>query len=140
NNNCLIRLAYHNPGEDKGSYSNSMTVGEDEITFQHDRVDEANELTSLVITTPQYVPVGNCQIASLTELDDEGLDFVLPESQTIISSNEIYEDDQCSQPASLVMPAFESSKIFYIKSDSAPNVNLHFQVSNVEVLKDVEFY
>lgn len=137
---CVIRIVYNSSNLSKGQHTDSIDLGDSEVDLVINQVSKPNDLQSLNLNVIENIPVGNCQAVSIVLKDSQNLDFVSSQSTAVNSSLTTYSDSSCLTTQSVVIPAFESSKTFFIKSNSAGNQSLSLTALNKTESKDLYFY
>lgn len=138
-NKCLIRLVYESKDQNKGQYTDTISVGDDEVDLVSNQVSEPNSLSSITIQANDDLMINQCHSITISLKDTENLDFVSSQVQEIVSSHTLYSDTSCTQ-TSLSLAPFESSKVFYIKQNDPQVINLSISKNTVNSTKSINFY
>lgn len=116
-NKCYVRIVYSSPeSAPKGIYEDELSLGDSNLSVVSNQVSRPSDLGSITISVAENVLVNNCTPLTISMKDVDNLDFVISQVNNFSINQSLFSDSQCSIEASPQMEAFESSKIFYVKS------------------------
>lgn len=138
---CYIRLLYSSQDLNKGSHTDTVTIGDSDVDLTVNQVTNPNDLQSLNLIVDENIPVGFCAPVSLSLKDSENLDYVSSQSLTITaSSSSLYSDNNCTTADNLIIPPFESTKNLFVKHDLAGPRDLQLSIKGKAENKNLYFY
>lgn len=134
---CQIRLIYSSSDLDKGSHTDTVTIGDSDVDLTVNQVSNPNSLGYISVDIAENIHINDCIPVGVSVKDDQNLPFVSSNPIVLNSSISLFSDNNCSSAASLSLSAFESSKTWYFKSLETGSKILQISINSIQSSKSL---
>lgn len=121
---CYLQISYRHQEEEKGQHNTPVLIGDHEVDFVVNQVNKIEELTNIEISSQNIALEGSCVPVTISLKDHLGDGFVISSALELTADQTLYVDAACEVEGK-TFAAFESSKAFYVKKETAGPLTLN---------------